>query len=90
MPPFQPGCCRGERWRSSSEDSSVVLRLSSNLIVEVRRTVSYRGLVLHLHVSSEVYCGDVCGEQHQVAVDVIPSVNWRGAHDLARELEGST
>ena len=24
MPPFQPGCCRGERWRSSSEDSSVV------------------------------------------------------------------
>ena len=21
---FQPGCCRGERWRSSSEDSSVV------------------------------------------------------------------
>ena len=24
MPPFQPGFCRGERWRSSSEDSSVV------------------------------------------------------------------
>ena len=24
MPPFQPGCCRGECWRSSSEDSSVV------------------------------------------------------------------
>ena len=49
--------------------SAEVLRLSSNLIVEVRRTVSYRGLVLHLHVSSEVYCGDVCGEQHQVAVE---------------------
>ena len=45
------------------------MRLSSNLIVEVRRTVSYRGLVLHLHVSSEVYCGDVCGEQHLVAVE---------------------
>ena len=35
----------------------------------MRRTVSYRGLVLHLHVSSEVYCDDVCGEQHQVAVE---------------------